>query len=43
MADHYPAEVFGFPVADHSAEAGAIRERFWCPFVDDICNKDPPD
>jgi len=39
MATHYPAEVFGFPVTNRSAEAQAIRERFWCPFVDDMCNK----
>ncbi|HEC34707.1 MAG TPA: hypothetical protein ENI37_08365, partial [Chloroflexi bacterium] len=39
MATHCPAEVFGFPVTNRSAEAQAIRERFWCPFVDDMCNK----
>jgi len=39
MANHYPAEVFGFPVTNRSVEAQAIRERFWCPFADGVCNK----
>jgi len=39
MAEHYPAEVFGFPVTNRSAEAQVIRERFWCPFVDAVCHK----
>jgi len=34
-----PAEVFGFLTSDSSPEALAARARYWCPFVDERCNK----
>jgi len=36
----YPSEVFGYPVSDRSQEVEVIRQRGWCPFVDDKCNKE---
>jgi hypothetical protein len=35
-----PAEVFGYSIRDKSDEAQNIRERYWCPFVDKVCNKE---
>lgn len=35
----YPAEVFGYPVSNRSAEAEDIRRRHWCPFIDRRCGK----
>lgn len=35
----FPAEVFGYAIWDHSAEAQQARMRHWCPFVDEPCNK----
>ena len=34
-----PAEIFGYPIGNRSAEAEGIRERHWCPFVNRPCNK----
>ena len=34
-----PAEVFGYPIENHSEQANQIREKHWCPFVDQECNK----
>lgn len=34
-----PAEVFGYPIANSSSEAQAVRNRHWCPFVNRVCNK----
>lgn len=31
-----PAEVFGHPI---DVESNSHRERHWCPFVDEECNK----
>ncbi|MDY6986863.1 MAG: NotI family restriction endonuclease [Thermodesulfobacteriota bacterium] len=38
MAKH-PAEVFGYPIGARSAKAKAARRSYWCPFVDEKCNK----
>jgi len=38
-ANHRPAEIFGYPMDNASEEAQQIRERHWCPFVNDRCNK----
>jgi hypothetical protein len=35
----HPAEVFGYPISDHSPEAQDARQRHWCPFVDKVCDK----
>jgi hypothetical protein len=37
--DKYPAEVFGHPIDVDSAEARDHREKHWCPFADDRCDK----
>lgn len=34
-----PAEVFGHPIDVDSPEACKDREQYWCPFVDDRCDK----
>lgn len=39
MAVRYPAEVFGFPVENRSAEAEAVRQQHQCPFVNAPCSK----
>lgn len=39
MTARYPAEVFGFPVQNKSAKAEAVRQRHYCPFVNEPCNK----
>jgi len=39
MVARYPAEVFGFPVENRSAEAEAVRQQHQCPFVNAPCNK----
>jgi len=38
MAKH-PAEVFGYPVDVSSVQAQDARQRHWCPFVEEECNK----
>jgi len=38
MAKH-PVEVFGYPTDVTSTQAMAARERYWCPFADQECNK----
>lgn len=38
MAKH-PAEVFGYPLDVTSAQVQHDRKRYWCPFVDQECNK----
>lgn len=38
MAKH-PSEMFGVPHNVHSPKAEEIREAYWCPFADQICNK----
>jgi hypothetical protein len=35
----YPAEVFGYPVSNRSAQAEDVRRRQWCPFTDRRCSK----
>jgi hypothetical protein len=35
----HPAEVFGHPIDDDSAEARHDRQRYWCPFVNQPCDK----
>ena len=35
----HPIEVFGHPIDVDSPQARADRERHWCPFVDDVCDK----
>jgi hypothetical protein len=39
MATRYPAEIFGFPVDNRSAQVQAIRQQHQCPFVNALCNK----
>ncbi len=42
MAKHHgnrPAEVFGYPFWDNSADAMDARQRHWCPFQDRVCTK----
>ena len=34
-----PAEIFGYPIGNRSAEAQDIREKHWCPFVNRPCDK----
>jgi len=34
-----PAEVFGYLASDRSTEAQSARELYWCPFVNQRCNK----
>lgn len=34
-----PAEIFGYPLENQTTEAQQTRERYWCPFVDKVCNK----
>lgn len=36
----HPAEVFGHPIDIHSAEAHRDRERYWCPFTQQECDKE---
>ncbi|MBW2308253.1 MAG: hypothetical protein JRG73_15105 [Deltaproteobacteria bacterium] len=38
MAKH-PAELFGYPLEVASDEAKLARNKYWCPFVDQKCNK----
>lgn len=39
VANNRPAEIFGYPVDNRSAEARQIRERHHCPFAQQVCNK----
>ncbi len=34
-----PAEIFGYPIGNRSAEARDARQKYWCPFRDELCNK----
>ena len=34
-----PAEIFGYYFHDTSAEAGQVRKKHWCPFMERSCNK----
>ena len=34
-----PAEVFGYPITDHSSAARYARENFWCPYTQRRCHK----
>lgn len=36
---HRPAEIFGYPIWNQSAEAQKDRERYWCPFLNRLCDK----
>lgn len=36
---HYPAEIFGYPIENKSAEAENIRKKYLCPFNDHKCSK----
>ena len=36
---NHPAEIFGYSVTDRSTEAENARQRYWCPFVDELCDK----
>ena len=38
-AGNRPAEIFGYALADQSEAAQSARQRHWCPFVDQVCNK----
>ncbi len=38
-AGNRPAEIFGYPIWNHSEEAQDVRERYWCPFLDRRCDK----
>lgn len=38
-AGNRPAEIFGYPITDHSQETQNTCERRWCPFVNRPCNK----
>lgn len=38
-AGNRPAEIFGYPIANHSTKAQTVRERYWCPFTNRLCNK----
>ncbi len=37
--EHYPVEIFGYPIDNMSAQVRANRSRYWCPFMDRICDK----
>jgi len=39
VANNRPAEIFGFPLDNRSAEAKRARQKYWCPFVNQVCNK----
>jgi len=34
-----PAEIFGYPIGNHSKEAQDVRAKHWCPFTNRRCNK----
>jgi hypothetical protein len=34
-----PAEIFGYPIGNHSQEARDARTQHWCPFIKDRCSK----
>lgn len=34
-----PAEIFGYPIDNHSQEAQRIRAKHWCPFLNSKCQK----
>lgn len=34
-----PAEIFGYPIENRTEEAQAVRAKYWCPFVNQVCNK----
>jgi len=36
---HYPAEIFGYPIENKSAEAENIRKKYLCPFNGYKCSK----
>lgn len=38
-ASNRPAEIFGYPIENRSAEAEEARRRHWCRFKDAPCNK----
>jgi hypothetical protein len=38
-AGNRPAEIFGYPIDNHSAEARQIREKHRCPFMNTGCGK----
>ena len=38
-AGNRPAEIFGYPIWNHSEQAQAIREKHWCPFLNRRCDK----
>jgi len=37
--EHYPVEIFGYPIDNMSVQVRASRNRYWCPFMDRICDK----
>jgi hypothetical protein len=39
MPGNRPAEVFGYPIDNQTAEAKNAHAEHWCPFVDAPCNK----
>jgi len=36
---HHPVEIFGYPVDISTQEAKQIRAKYWCPFMDEKCDK----
>ncbi len=38
-ASNRPAEIFGYPIGNNSKEAQNIRKKYWCPFINSVCNK----
>ena len=37
--ENRPAEIFGYPVSDTTAEARKSREKYWCPFIEKTCDR----
>ncbi len=38
-SEKYPSEIFGYAHSAQSKKATSDRKKHWCPFVDQICNK----
>jgi hypothetical protein len=38
-AANHPAEIFGYPAENNSAEAQSLRTRHWCRFTNSRCSK----
>jgi len=39
QSSHFPVEIFGYPIDNSSIEAQQTRSKYWCPFMDQKCDK----